>query len=69
MTLSPIESVGLKAFGVVAAAAGLNFVVKRLDYDNDPRRSNDPALVKGLSWILAAGLFAISYKALTLKSE
>jgi hypothetical protein len=69
MTLSPIESVGLKAFGVVAAAAGLNFAVKRLEYDNDPQRSNDPMIVKGLTWTLAGLLFFISYKSLTLKSE
>lgn len=69
MHLSTVETVGLKAFGIIAAAAGANFVIKRLEYENDPQRSKDPAIVKGLTWILAAGLFAFSYKALTLKSE
>lgn len=68
MHLSLAESLAVKAFGALSIALGANIAIKRLQAESDPERSNDPMIVKGITW-LSAGLFVfVGYKALTHKS-
>lgn len=69
MHLSLAELLVIKAVGILAAVNGANFAVKRIQYENDPVRSKDPMIVKGLTWALSASLIFVAYKALTLKSK
>jgi hypothetical protein len=63
------ESLAIKAFGLLAILAGGNIAIKRFQYESDPERSNDPAVVKGITWVAAAVIIFIGYKALKLNSK
>lgn len=63
------DSILFKAVGIGAAVFGVAVLNKRIQYESDPARSQDPAVVKGITYGLFGLLAFTSYHFLTLKTK
>ena len=63
------DSILFKAIGIGAAVFGIAVLNKRIQYESDPTRSQDPAVVKGITYGLLGLLAFTSYHFLTLKTK
>ncbi len=63
------DSLLFKSIGIGAAAFGVLVLNKRIQYESDPVRSQDPAVVKGITYGLFGLLAFTSYHFLTLKKS
>lgn len=63
------DSILFKAIAAGAAIFGVQILQKRLQYENDPVRSKDPMILKGITYGLVGLLALTSYHFLTLKKS
>ena len=63
------DSTFFKLVGVLAGAFGIVVLNKRIQYESDPTRSQDPVVVKGITYGLFGLLAFTSYHFLTLKPK
>lgn len=63
------DSLLFKSIGIGAAAFGVVVLNKRIQYESDPVRSQDPIALKGITFGLVGLLAFSSYHFLTLKKS